>query len=226
MSWSCPSGGRLDFGELQRRARPRSRSAAEAAIEFPAHLIVFNVSEADGVELLARPYRHRRAVLEERFARREQLGTVPRSPSNDHGRSHWQTCPARGRTSSGGRSRRGPGHRVIVATAGAEAGRAPYEVDHLGTDEPDSANGRSPRGGLLDGDREAQPLHRAAIAADESTALIPPVKGQPQPDLGFLRGVPSLVSVAAVRGSERRLTEPWPVVIRCVSARIAAAAIT
>ncbi|MER5297648.1 ATP-dependent DNA ligase, partial [Streptomyces pharetrae] len=35
----------------------------------PAYLIVFDVLEADGTELLDRPYRHRRAVLEERFAR-------------------------------------------------------------------------------------------------------------------------------------------------------------
>ncbi|MER5295264.1 ATP-dependent DNA ligase [Streptomyces pharetrae] len=64
-----PAHGRLDFGELQRRARRRGRSAAEAAAEFPAYLIVFDVLEADGTELLDRPYRHRRAVLEERFAR-------------------------------------------------------------------------------------------------------------------------------------------------------------
>ncbi|MER7496425.1 ATP-dependent DNA ligase [Streptomyces pharetrae] len=64
-----PAHGRLDFGELQRRARRRGRSAAEAAAEVPAYLIVFDVLEADGTELLDRPYRHRRAVLEERFAR-------------------------------------------------------------------------------------------------------------------------------------------------------------
>ncbi|MFI9149499.1 ATP-dependent DNA ligase [Streptomyces sp. NPDC053367] len=64
-----PAHGRLDFGELQRRARRRGRSAVQAAVEFPAYLIVFDILEADGVELLARPYRHRRAVLEERFAR-------------------------------------------------------------------------------------------------------------------------------------------------------------
>ncbi|WP_318275390.1 ATP-dependent DNA ligase [Streptomyces pharetrae] len=64
-----PAHGRLDFGELQRRARRRGRSAAQAAAEAPAYLIVFDIMEADGTELLARPYRHRRAVLEERFAR-------------------------------------------------------------------------------------------------------------------------------------------------------------
>ncbi|MEV6809687.1 ATP-dependent DNA ligase [Streptomyces sp. NPDC051132] len=63
-----PAHGRLDFGELQRRARRRGRSAAQAAVEFPAYLMVFDVLEADGVDLLAHPYRHRRAVLEQRFA--------------------------------------------------------------------------------------------------------------------------------------------------------------
>lgn len=64
-----PAHGRLDFGELQRRARRRGRSAAQAAAEFPAYLVVFDVLEADGAELLARPYHYRRAVLEEQFTR-------------------------------------------------------------------------------------------------------------------------------------------------------------
>jgi ATP-dependent DNA ligase len=64
-----PAHGRLDFGELQRRARRRGRSAAQAATEFPAYLIAFDVLEVDGEELLARTYQYRRAVLEERFAR-------------------------------------------------------------------------------------------------------------------------------------------------------------
>ncbi|WP_318275661.1 ATP-dependent DNA ligase [Streptomyces pharetrae] len=64
-----PAHGRLDFGELQRRARRRDRSATEAAAEFPAYLIVFDVLEDDGTELLTRPYRHHRAALEERFTR-------------------------------------------------------------------------------------------------------------------------------------------------------------
>jgi hypothetical protein len=48
---------------------------------------------------------------------------------------------------------------------------------------------------VLDGGREAQPLHRAAIAADGNTALMRPVEGPP--DLGFLRG-------AAFAGQRRR----------------------
>lgn len=66
-----PAHGRLDFGQLQQRAHRRGRSAAQAATEFPAYLIVFDILEADGEELLRRPYQYRRAVLEERFARRD-----------------------------------------------------------------------------------------------------------------------------------------------------------
>lgn len=61
--------GRLHFGELQRRARRRGRSAVQAAAERPAYLIVFDVLEASGTELVARPYRERRAMIEDRFRR-------------------------------------------------------------------------------------------------------------------------------------------------------------
>lgn len=64
-----PGVGRLDFSALQRRARRRGRTAAQAAAEYPAHLIVFDVLEASGRELLDRPYRERRALLEDLFAR-------------------------------------------------------------------------------------------------------------------------------------------------------------
>ncbi|AIS02414.1 hypothetical protein SGLAU_32410 [Streptomyces glaucescens] len=74
-------------GRRAGRARPRTAglrgaSAASAAPgsqcrpgrrRGPRYLIVFDVLEADGTELLARPYRHRRAVLEERFARGDLL---------------------------------------------------------------------------------------------------------------------------------------------------------
>ncbi|PWI15979.1 ATP-dependent DNA ligase [Streptomyces sp. Act143] len=68
-----PHEGRLHFGQLQNRARRRGRGAVAAAAEHPAYLIVFDVLEADGVELLDRPYRERRARLEDLFAR-EVLG--------------------------------------------------------------------------------------------------------------------------------------------------------
>ncbi|MFF3208438.1 ATP-dependent DNA ligase [Streptomyces sp. NPDC002962] len=63
-----PHEGRLHFGELQRRARHRRSNAIRAAAERPAYLIVFDVLEAAGTELLALPYRERRARLEDLFA--------------------------------------------------------------------------------------------------------------------------------------------------------------
>lgn len=64
-----PHEGRLDFGELQRRARRRGRGAAQAAKQLPAYLIVFDVLESAGTELVARPYRERRAILVDLFDR-------------------------------------------------------------------------------------------------------------------------------------------------------------
>ncbi|MFF9090816.1 ATP-dependent DNA ligase [Streptomyces sp. NPDC014991] len=64
-----PYEGRLHFGELQSRARRQGRGAVQAAAERPAYLIVFDVLEAGGTELLARPYRERRVILEDLFAR-------------------------------------------------------------------------------------------------------------------------------------------------------------
>lgn len=60
--------GRLHFGALQTRARRRGRGAAQAAVEQPAHLILFDVLEEAGTELLGRPYRERRDLLEGLFA--------------------------------------------------------------------------------------------------------------------------------------------------------------
>ena len=63
-----PHEGRLHFGELQGRARRRGRSAIQAAEELPAYLIVFDVLEVAGAELVSWPYRERRAALEDLFA--------------------------------------------------------------------------------------------------------------------------------------------------------------
>ncbi|MDN3028961.1 hypothetical protein [Streptomyces sp. S.PB5] len=60
--------------ERERRARRRGRGAIEAAAERPAYLIVFDVLEQGDTELLARPYRERRTILEDLFAR-EVLAT-------------------------------------------------------------------------------------------------------------------------------------------------------
>ncbi|MFE0887938.1 ATP-dependent DNA ligase [Streptomyces rochei] len=59
--------GRLDFGELQARARRRGAGARQAARSRPAHLIVFDVLETADGPRLDRPYRERRALLENLF---------------------------------------------------------------------------------------------------------------------------------------------------------------
>ncbi|EGX60654.1 putative ATP-dependent DNA ligase [Streptomyces zinciresistens K42] len=64
-----PHEGRLDFIELQHRARRRGRKAIQAASEKPAHLIVFDVLQIAGAELLELPYSRRRGHLEDLFAR-------------------------------------------------------------------------------------------------------------------------------------------------------------
>lgn len=60
--------GRLDFGELQTRARRRGPGARQAARSRPAHLIVFDVLETADGPLLDEPYSARRLVLEELFS--------------------------------------------------------------------------------------------------------------------------------------------------------------
>ncbi|GAB2934107.1 ATP-dependent DNA ligase [Streptomyces heilongjiangensis] len=62
------AGEELSFESLQRRASAGGRTAARLAEALPAHFIAFDVLQADGVELLRRPYAERRATLEELFA--------------------------------------------------------------------------------------------------------------------------------------------------------------
>ncbi|OIV39359.1 ATP-dependent DNA ligase [Mangrovactinospora gilvigrisea] len=62
--------GRLDFAQLQQRARRSARTATRAAAAHPAALICFDVLEHAGTPLLARPYHERRTLLEDLFARR------------------------------------------------------------------------------------------------------------------------------------------------------------
>ncbi|WP_435218005.1 hypothetical protein [Streptomyces sp. bgisy034] len=101
-----PLEGRLDFGELQRRARRRGRSAVQAAKDHPAYLITFDVLQAAGSELLKRPYRERRARLEDLFA-------------NDTLAAPFTLCPAtadRGTAARLARSGLGPGSRCAPAS--------------------------------------------------------------------------------------------------------------
>ncbi|MFE0058756.1 ATP-dependent DNA ligase [Streptomyces sp. NPDC059003] len=61
------AGGRLDFAALQQRARRTRRGAAEAARSTPAHIVAFDLLEADGEAWLTRPYGERWARLEAAF---------------------------------------------------------------------------------------------------------------------------------------------------------------
>ncbi|WP_329438754.1 hypothetical protein OG906_34265 [Streptomyces sp. NBC_01426] len=65
-----PEAGRLSFEALQRRAAARARSASILTARTPAYFVAFDVLQADGVELLALPYRERRRRLEVLFAAR------------------------------------------------------------------------------------------------------------------------------------------------------------
>ncbi|UQX04746.1 ATP-dependent DNA ligase [Streptomyces sp. RerS4] len=65
---------------MQRRAAARGRSAPGLVVRWPAYFVAFDVLQLDGAELLARPYRERRALLEDLFT--------------GHGLSApWPLCP-------------------------------------------------------------------------------------------------------------------------------------
>ncbi|MFI1312390.1 ATP-dependent DNA ligase [Streptomyces albidoflavus] len=56
--------GRLDFAALQQRARLAGYRARLASRSTPAHVVAFDLLEADGEALMGRPYRERWARLE------------------------------------------------------------------------------------------------------------------------------------------------------------------
>ncbi|MGW9676408.1 ATP-dependent DNA ligase [Streptomyces koyangensis] len=66
--------GRLDFAALQQRARLGDFRARSASRTRPAHVVAFDLLEADGEELLVRPYRERWARLKGLFAERRLAG--------------------------------------------------------------------------------------------------------------------------------------------------------
>lgn len=116
-----PHEGRLHFAELQRRARRRGRSAIEAAAERPAYLIVFDVLETGGTELLARPYRERRAILEDLFARDELVAPFALCPATDDWATAsdwldpaWGTAGIEGVVIKGGEQPYLPGKRAWI----------------------------------------------------------------------------------------------------------------
>ncbi|MCL6281726.1 ATP-dependent DNA ligase [Streptomyces albidoflavus] len=59
--------GRLDFAALQQRARLAGFRARTASQSTPAHVVAFDLLEADGEVLTGRPYRERWARLEALF---------------------------------------------------------------------------------------------------------------------------------------------------------------
>ncbi|WP_369780101.1 ATP-dependent DNA ligase [Streptomyces sp. R33] len=72
--------GRLSFEALQRRAAARARGAGSLAVRWPAYFVAFDVLQLDGQELLSRPYKERRALLEQLFT--DHALTAP-----------WTLCP-------------------------------------------------------------------------------------------------------------------------------------
>ncbi|MBQ0867355.1 ATP-dependent DNA ligase [Streptomyces sp. RK75] len=75
------SEGRLDFELLAARARRSGQRAAASAHAHPAHLIVFDVLQLGEQVTMRLPYRERRQLLEDLFARRRL--SAP-----------WTLCPA------------------------------------------------------------------------------------------------------------------------------------
>ncbi|MFC7841918.1 ATP-dependent DNA ligase [Streptomyces sp. NPDC057382] len=59
--------GRLAFERLQQRMHRRGAGAVRAAAEFPAHLVAFDLLRLRGRDLMGRPFRERRAVLQDLF---------------------------------------------------------------------------------------------------------------------------------------------------------------
>ncbi|MEU0030722.1 ATP-dependent DNA ligase [Streptomyces sp. NPDC006335] len=116
-----PHEGRLHFGQLQNRARRRGRGAVAAAVEHPAYLIVFDVLEAAGVELLDQPYRERRALLEDLFVRTVLAGpftlcpaTTDRATMLDWLDPAWGAAGIEGVVLKGSEQRYLPGKRAWI----------------------------------------------------------------------------------------------------------------
>ncbi|MFJ9671293.1 ATP-dependent DNA ligase [Streptomyces sp. NPDC101221] len=123
--------GRLDFGELQARARRRGAGGRQAARARPAHLIVFDVLETADGPLLDRPYSERRMLLEGLFADGVLAApfvlcpaTKDRATAEDWLDPAWGAAGIEGVVVKGLTSRYTPGRRgwlKVRARASAEA---------------------------------------------------------------------------------------------------------
>ncbi|GHD53934.1 ATP-dependent DNA ligase [Streptomyces galbus] len=73
--------GRLAFERLQQRLARRGSGAAEGAVRWPAHYVVFDLVHAEGADLTSWPYVRRRAALEALFAERQLVAPLTLCPS-------------------------------------------------------------------------------------------------------------------------------------------------
>lgn len=72
---------RLAFERLQQRLARRGRGAREAAGQWPAHYVAFDLVHVGGTDLTGWPYRRRRAALETLFAERGLTAPLTLCPS-------------------------------------------------------------------------------------------------------------------------------------------------
>jgi ATP-dependent DNA ligase len=75
------AAGRLAFERLQNRLARRGAAAAQAAEEWPAHFVAFDLLRLSGTDSTSWPYRRRRAALESVFAARRLIAP-------------WALCPS------------------------------------------------------------------------------------------------------------------------------------
>jgi ATP-dependent DNA ligase len=115
------SGGVLSFPALQRRAGASARTAAALAEQLPAHLVAFDVLQADGAELLRLPYGQRRQRLEELFAEHALAGPLTLCPeTTDRATAQewltsWTDVPGiEGLVIRGSEQRYRPGARALI----------------------------------------------------------------------------------------------------------------
>ncbi|MGN7136073.1 ATP-dependent DNA ligase [Streptomyces pseudogriseolus] len=184
--------GRLDFGQLQQRARRRGTGARLAARDNSAHLIVFDILDTADGPLLDEPYRARRALLEELFAHGVLAdpfvlcsATTDRATAEDWLDPAWGAAGIEGVVVKGLAQRYQPGRRgwiKVRARASAEAvvaavtgrvtapstlllGRydARGRLRFIARTAPLSATARREVGGLLYPGRRQPPLAAAPL---------------------------------------------------------------
>lgn len=73
--------GRLAFERLQQRLARRGKGASEAAGQWPAHYVVFDLLHQGETDLTGWPYQRRRAALEALFTERSLTGPLTLRPS-------------------------------------------------------------------------------------------------------------------------------------------------